>query len=63
MNKQINPINAAKTGAHPFKKAITSAPQFNGKHGRTAKTVNAIKIIPNITEIIFPHLKAKTSTL
>ena len=45
-------MNAANTGAQPFKKAITSAPQFKGMEGRTANTVNAIKITPTAKEII-----------
>ena len=45
MNRQINPTKAASTGAPPLRKAITSAPQLSGQAGRTANTVNAIKII------------------
>ena len=52
IKKQIDPTNAARTGAKPLRNAITSAPQFNGQDGRTAKTVKAIKIKPTIIEII-----------
>jgi hypothetical protein len=52
MKRQINPTRAARTGAPPFKKAITSCPQARGPAGRTANTVNAIKIKPKIIEII-----------
>ena len=67
MKRQIKPIKAARTGAPPFKNAITSAPQASGPIGKTAKTVKAIKTKPRIIETIFftPILKhnQKSNTL
>jgi len=48
IKRQIIPTKAARTGAPPLRKAITSAPQLSGQAGRTANTVKAIKIKPII---------------
>ena len=53
MKKQTIPTRAERTGAQPFRKDITSSPQASGPIGRHAKTVKAIKSIPNIMVNIF----------
>lgn len=53
MKKQIKPNKAERTGAQPLRKEITSSPQASGPIGRQAKTVKAIKSIPNIMVNIF----------
>ena len=53
MKKQMKPNKAERTGAQPFRKEITSSPQARGPIGRHAKTVKAMKSIPNIIVIIF----------